>query len=539
MQLFRRGVSLFVRSVRADGWRGLFSFLRRGFQVARRWRLFTAQQRRREREDRAYSAWFDARRPDEAERRRQAETRFSHRVSFLIPTWNTRPEYLRALADSLLRQTSPCWEACFYDGASENAETRRLLAALPAEDSRFRVRLGEENLRISGNTNLAAGMATSDWFALCDHDDLLAEEAVYRVLEAAEAGADFVYTDEDKVTADGTALFEPHFKPDFAPDSLRSGNYICHLMAMRAALYREVGGLRGEYDGSQDHDLALRATERAGKIVHVRQVLYHWRMVETSFSHTRAEKCVDAAMRAVQAQLDRLGEPGRAGMRSLTVRVSYPLPEGASVSLVVWGEEKPSGRWLRQLMKKTDLRFDSVAFAGKDDTGLAAAARESGSDYLCFLRAGLLPEEKSWASELLRHAARERVAFAGGPVLDQKGCYLNDGEAIGKGGAPVYRYRGELAEGRTWQLGDKLVQNVTGVPRACAMVSREKWLRLGGGADFLRMGAAAQAAGLRCVMVPWAAVAGRAFPQPAEHADGEERCWSPLWAEAFGEEAGQ
>ena len=221
------------------------------------------------------------------------------RLSFLIPTYNTPPELLRALADSLLHQSCGAWEACFYDGASTRADTRELLQALTQEDNRFRVTFGAENRGIAGNTNAALTMATGKFVALCDHDDLLAPDAVRCILEAAQDGADFVYTDEDKVSADGTHFFEPHLKPDFAPDSLRSGNYICHITAASRALMNAVGGLRPGFDGSQDHDLALRLSENAAKITHIPRILYHWRMLDTSFSHQKAQTCADAAARAV------------------------------------------------------------------------------------------------------------------------------------------------------------------------------------------------------------------------------------------------
>ena len=114
------------------------------------------------------------------------------RLSFLIPTYNTPPELLRALADSLLHQSCGAWEACFYDGASTRADTRELLQALTQEDNRFRVTIGTENRGIAGNTNAALTMATGEFVALCDHDDLLAPDAVRCILEAAQDGADFV-----------------------------------------------------------------------------------------------------------------------------------------------------------------------------------------------------------------------------------------------------------------------------------------------------------------------------------------------------------
>ena len=248
------------------------------------------------------------------------------RLSFLIPTYNTPPELLRALADSLLAQTHGAWEAC----------TRELLQALTQEDNRFRVTFGAENRGIAGNTNAALTMATGEFVALCDHDDLLAPDAVRCILEAAQDGADFVYTDEDKVSADGTHFFEPHLKPDFAPDSLRSGNYICHITAASRALMNAVGGLRPGFDGSQDHDLALRLSENATKITHIPRILYHWRMLDTSFSHQKAQTCADAAARAVADQLRRLHMDADVTVEELRVRIRWKT-RPMRIVCVLWG----------------------------------------------------------------------------------------------------------------------------------------------------------------------------------------------------------
>ena len=123
------------------------------------------------------------------------------RISVVVPVFNTRPKFLRALADSLLAQTHGAWEACLYDGGSTSAETRRALEAIAVRDSRFRVAFGAENAGISGNTNRAIKMAAGEYIALCDHDDVLAPDALWRIAEAIDAHhPDVLYTDEDKLT---------------------------------------------------------------------------------------------------------------------------------------------------------------------------------------------------------------------------------------------------------------------------------------------------------------------------------------------------
>lgn len=300
--------------------------------------------------------------PTAAQRAQQGQEFFSHKVSFLIPTYNTDPTLLHELVDSLLDQTCPLWEACFYDGASPSDATRQALLAEAARDARIRVTLGEENLGISGNTNKAAEMAQHDVLALCDHDDLLTPDAVYCLLKAAEAGADLIYSDEDKCNQAGTFFFDPHFKPDYSPYALRSGNYICHLMATTRSLWDACRGLDSRYDGSQDFDLTLRLAEKAQCILHIPRVLYHWRQLETSVSHQKAIHCAEVAAQAVNEHLSRMELPGQADLtvgrlgRNFPIKLDFPETEDIAVSLIVCGTCHQPVRWAHKLLLRTKGR---------------------------------------------------------------------------------------------------------------------------------------------------------------------------------------
>lgn len=451
-------------------------------------------------------------------------------LSFLIPTWNTRPEHLSALADSLLAQSCPAWEACLYDGASSDPATREALAALAQRDPRFRVVMGTENGGISGNTNAAYTMATGDIIALCDHDDLLAPDAVRCILEAAENGADFIYTDEDKVSADGTRFFDPHLKPDFAPDSLRAGNYICHITAMTRQLadklvQRDGCLLRSTFDGSQDHDLALRATELAAKVTHIPRILYHWRMLDASFSHQRAEKCARAACAAVEGQLTRLRIPGSVAMESLRVRIRYDVPE-ASVTAIVWGKGRPPR------LPGEVIRVDSPA-------DMNAAAQRTTGEYLLFLRAGMKPIDRDWLDEMLMHAARPGVGCVGSAILDGQRFYRHAGYAVDVPGGAVSHHAGQWLYGHPYMITDRLVRNVTGVSSGLLLIRRETFLRLGGFGEYesdLRgadLGLKCLEAGLLNVYTPHGRMLCRTpLPCLTEAApEGDLRRFHALWGE--------
>ena len=421
------------------------------------------------------------------------------RISVVVPVFNTRPKFLRALADSLLHQSCGAWEACFYDGASTRADTRELLQALTQEDNRFRVTFGAENRGIAGNTNAALTMATGEFVALCDHDDLLAPDAVRCILEAAQDGADFVYTDEDKVSADGTHFFEPHLKPDFAPDSLRSGNYICHITAASRALMNAVGGLRPGFDGSQDHDLALRLSENATKITHIPRILYHWRMLDTSFSHQKAQTCADAAARAVADQLRRLHMDADVTVEELRVRIRWKTRQ-MRIVCILWGEGDAP-------------KLPMPCIRVRDLSAVNDLVRRMDCDAVLFLRAGLRPLDTDWVSELMQYAQRADVGCVGSALLDDRDCFRHAGYAVGVPGGAISHQAGQWRYGRPYMLTDRIVRNVTGVSSALLMIRRDVFLSVGGfspyqsdlrGAD---LGLKCQQIGLLNVYTPYARMA--------------------------------
>lgn len=530
---------------------------------------------RRAAEEEAYQGWIRRQVPSAEEAARQAGASFTHRLTFLIPTYNTRPELLAALVDSLLAQTCPLWEACFYDGASPREDTRRELMRQAARDERIRVALGDENLSISGNTNRALAMARTDYVALCDHDDLLTPDAVYHVLAAAETGADMIYSDEDKCNEDGTRFFDPHLKADFAPDALRAGNYICHLMALRTELMRSLGGLRSAYDGSQDHDLALRASEKAERIVHIPRILYHWRMLNTSFSHQGAERCARAATAAVEDQLRRLQLPATVRMEELRPRIAWQTPDEPCVSLVLHGAGKVGAGELRRLLRGTrhvqevlllgaehaprcgvDVR--ALPWQGSLSEGLNHAAAQAKGRYVLFAARGLRPcRGGDWLREMLMHAARPDVGCVGGPICHGRALqYLHAGYAVDVPGGALSHHAGQSYYGHPYMITDRLVRNVTGVSAALLLMRRDRFLEAGGfggyasdlrGAD---LGLSAQGKGWLNVYVPYARMRFKGAappcltgPAPAEDISllrsrhGEhprERYYSPLFEKLRG-----
>jgi GT2 family glycosyltransferase len=261
-------------------------------------------------------------------------------ISVLMPVFNTPAEILDTAIQSVLRQTYPNWELCICDDCSSSSETLDVLENYRGADWRIKIVRSPENLHIARATNLAAELATGEFVAFLDHDDLLEHDALEHVARTIKSDPeiDFLYTDEDKIDAQGN-LSEPYFKPSWSPEHLLSVMYILHLMVVRKRLFLELGGLRHQFTGSQDYDLALRATAIARKVAHIPRVLYHWRKIPGS-----AAEAVDAkpeALRNAQRALEDFvssRDPTatvRDGLLPGTYRVDWSLGDPDPVTLLI------------------------------------------------------------------------------------------------------------------------------------------------------------------------------------------------------------
>ncbi len=261
-----------------------------------------------------YDVWWSKNKPSPDELKQQRQTRFPYepKISIVVPLYRTPLPFLRGLIDSVLKQTYTNWELCLSDGsgAPDSALSRKVNQYVQ-EDSRIHFVSNRETLQISENTNRAIAVATGEYIAFADHDDLFAPDALYECVKALnnDSEIDILYSDEDKISMNGKEHFGPHFKTDFNIDLLCSMNYICHLFVVRNTILKETGGLRSEYDGAQDHDLILRCVELTDKIYHIPKILYHWRSHKDSTAQKPENKqyAFDAGVKAVQAHYDRVG----------------------------------------------------------------------------------------------------------------------------------------------------------------------------------------------------------------------------------------
>ena len=307
-------------------------------------------------------------------------------ISILTPLYNTPEKYLREFLDSFVNQTAPNGQLCLADASdAEHADVKRIVEEYQTKNQRI-VYKKIENKGIAANTNAAAELATGEYLALADHDDILAPHAMYTMGQAIrqlrEAGEPdgFLYSDEALFTKKIEKPLVAHFKPDYAPDYLLCCNYICHLAVFRRELFEQVGGERPECDGSQDHDLFLRLIEQVGGAAHVPQVLYYWRVHEGSTSGgTDAKPYVAAA--AKKALADHLARTGRTGtvedgLFPSTYRVKWDIVGDPKVSILIPNKDHTDDleKCLHSIWAKTDWDNFEVIVIENNSTNPATFA---------------------------------------------------------------------------------------------------------------------------------------------------------------------
>jgi GT2 family glycosyltransferase len=465
-----------------------------------------------------YAQWVKKREPSVVDVEKQRTTTLGRRptISVVVPTYNTPATFLTAMIDSVREQTYPHWELCIADGNSTADHVWPTLERYAANDPRIKVQFLDANRGIAGNTNAALALATGEFVALLDHDDTLAPFALFEVVKALNdhPEADLIYSDEDKLDESGRRV-DPCFKPDWSPDTLRSHNYICHLLVLRRSLVESLGGIRDGFDGAQDYDLVLRATEQARRIVHVPKVLYHWRMHQqsTAFNTKSKTYIVEAGCKALAEHLERMRTPARVIPTSLngTYRVIYHLPSQPLVSILIPNRDSVQmlGRcveslerssyanyelvilennsaneetlaYYRQLERQSNVRIvpwtKPFNYAAVNNYGAAHARGE----VLLFLNNDVEAINPDWLEWMVKHALRPEVGVVGAKLLYADDTIQHAGIVVGMGGVAghVHLRFPRDADGYMHRL--RVTHNVAAVTGACLMTRREVFEKVGG-----------------------------------------------------------
>lgn len=380
--------------------------------------------------------------PTEEEKQKQRERTFAQdiKISVLVPLYNTPEAFLKDMVESVIGQTYQNWELCLADASdAAHGYVAQMIRGYAKSDSRIEYKRLEKNAGIAENTNACIRMASGDYLALFDHDDVLHPSALYECAKVIEReAAQFIYTDE--VTFEGAELeniVTYHFKPDYSVDNLRGVNYICHLSVFQRELLETVGMFRPEYDGSQDHDLILRLTDAAEKVCHIPKALYFWRCHKQSTSMNLDAKsyAIAAGRRAVGDAELRRGYPAEVHSAQICkthYRMKYQIGEPC-VSILIYSEKKAKEEAVHTaaVLEKISAYSKYELFYAASFAELEEAISYAKGEYLLFLAAGITPITPSFIEELLMFAQRQDVGLVGMQTLDDKGVIVSSDLTVG------------------------------------------------------------------------------------------------------------
>ena len=463
--------------------------------------------------------------PSAAEREKEETTVFPKDVIFsiLVPLYNTPERFLREMIESVTAQTYGKWELCLADGSDDAHDfVGRICQEYRQKDSRIKYQKLAKNEGISGNTNECYKMATGNYIALFDHDDLLHPCVLFAYMQAiCEKDADYIYCDE--ATFKGNSInhmITLHFKPDFAPDNLLANNYICHFSVFSRELLESGELFRSQFDGSQDHDMILRLTAKAKHIVHVPRILYYWRSHKGSVASSIDAKtyAIDAAKGAVADHLTKLGyrnfeiESTRAF--ATIFRIKYELTSRPLVSIIIPNKDHVDdlSRCVESIINlSTYDSYEIVIVENNSETAEIRTYYEEISrhprvqvveykgdfnyskinnfgvqyakgEYLLLLNNDTEVITPDWMEELLMYAMRKDVGVVGAKLYYPDKTIQHAGIVIGLGAhrtAGHTHYR--IPEANVGYMGRLCyAQDVTAVTGACMMVSKALYEELGG-----------------------------------------------------------
>lgn len=403
-------------------------------------------------------------------------------ISILMPVHQVDPRWLRIAIASVVNQTYDRWQLCLVDDASTRVDLLAEFEKLP-DDPRIRFVRRAVNGHICAASNTAADLATGEFIALLDHDDALAPNALYEVCQIINEhpSADLIYSDEDKIDADGRR-YDPQHKPDWSPELLLSYNYINHFTVLRRSLFERVGRFRIGYEGSQDHDLLLRVTEQTDQVVHIPRILYHWRSLPSStassagvksYVHTSGRKAVEGALRR-RGLNPLLSVPAFAERLGLPVLTLAGRNDGSRVAIIVHGDQEAADRTVQRIRAITTyLQYTIIYCPESDAAALNQITAARNEEHFVFVAAGLLPSDGEWLSRMLAYARIPGVGVVGGRLPHGAGIVLTPQ-------GPRESFEDLPPHAVSYYFYAEVARNVAAPSRGLLLVSRSTFERLRG-----------------------------------------------------------
>lgn len=465
-----------------------------------------------------YQMWIENNEPSKEELEEQRNTKFkiNPKISIIIPMYNTPINFFEELVNSLIDQTYTNWELCLADGSPEKNEK---LEKIYKKDKRIKYKFIGENKGIAGNTNEALSLVTGDFVALLDHDDLLPIFSLYEIVKCINENpnVEFIYTDEDKFEKLGEKRYDPYFKSDFAPDTLRANNFICHFSVFKKELMDKLGGFRSKYDGAQDYDILLRMSEGTNNIIHIPKILYHWRVHSLSTAKsggTAKPYAYEAGIKAIQDHIDRIGLKGTVepGNTLGTYKINYEIQGNPKVSIVIPNKDyvKTLKVCINSIKKLTTYENYEIIIVennseenetfeyykkidGKDKIKVVYfpekefnyskiinfGVKNSTGDYIVQLNNDTELLTPNWLQEMLGFAQRDDVGAVGAELFYPDNTIQHAGIIIGIGGVAGHVFK-NLPKGiHGYFSKDAMIQNLSAVTAACIMTPKSIYDEVG------------------------------------------------------------
>lgn len=449
------------------------------------------------------------------------------KISIIVPTFNTSEKMLREMLQSVREQLYPNWELCIADDGSTQPQVKRVLEELAAVEPRIKLHLGQENRGVSHASNRALDMVTSPFVVLLDHDDLLEEQALFRVAQAIQADdPDMVYSDEIMVSPDLKNLELFIHRPAFSPEFLRSHPYIVHMVGFRTSLLREVGGFDEALRISQDYDLILRVSERARTIVHLPEILYRWRIHPSSSGQQKMKEVMDISTAVLQRHLDRTGVDGvmGPGISFNFFQARYPLDPVSRIAIIIptknmWhlvrqcidsiyrtvsgvrfdiilidheSNDPDSIKYFESLGERVRLLHYTGPFNFSTINNWAVKQLEREYSHYLFCNNDIEALHEGWLERMLEACQQDSVGMVGAELLyGDKVTIQHAGVLVGAYGAAehygkfmrVPTEHPELYMGRLFAMHE-----VSAVTAACLLMRREVFDEIGGYDEALAVG---------------------------------------------------
>lgn len=468
-----------------------------------------------------YERWRAKNVISKADLKRQRKKNFSYcpKISIVVPLYKTNHKFLDELIRSVQKQTYDNWELCLSDGSGNPSFLAQKLDKWCRKDVRIKVVYSETALQISDNTNRALEIVTGDFIAFADHDDLLAPNALFENVKILnrDSGLDLIYSDEDKMSMDRKEYYQPHFKPDFNLDFLRSNNYICHLLVVRKELVKKVGRFRSEFNGSQDYDFVLRCIEQTNKIYHIPKILYHWRMHKESTSSNPESKmyAFEAGANALRSHYKRVGIKAEVTHgRLLGLFCSkYELTSMPKVSIVIANKDhiEDLEKCLKSIIEKNTYKNYEIIIVENNSEQLQTfeyykkiqqnygqikvvywekqfnyssinnfGVEVASGEYIWLLNNDTEIINEDCLQELLGYCMREDVGAVGSRLYYPDGTIQHAGVILGMGGIAGHAFACCEKEDPGYFGRIICIQNVSAVTAASILIKRAVFDEVGG-----------------------------------------------------------